>query len=148
MTTQLTIALEDKPSQADTNAIVQNLLAYNQSQSDGATPHYLVATVKDTDGQLQGGVVAAAYLGWLSVHAIWLSETLRGQGYGTALMDLVEDAGARSGCANVFLETLHFQALPFYEKRGYTIFSRLADFPPGGARYALTKPLKAVTAEP
>jgi hypothetical protein len=41
----------------------------------------------------------------------------------------------------VFLETLSFQALPFYEKLGYTVFSRLDDFPPGGARYALTKSL-------
>jgi hypothetical protein len=33
-----------------------------------------------------------------------------------------------------------FQALPFYEKRGYVV-SRLASFPPGGARYALTRQL-------
>jgi hypothetical protein len=36
-----------------------------------------------------------------------------------------------------------FQALPFYEKCGYEVFSRLPEFPPGGARYALTKKLDA-----
>ena len=47
------------------------------------------------------------------------------------------------GCPRVFVETLSFQTLPFYEQCGYTVFSRLADFPPGGARHALTKQLDA-----
>jgi len=33
--------------------------------------------------------------------------------------------------------------LPFYEKCGYTVHSCLADFPIGGARYALTKVLSS-----
>lgn len=32
-----------------------------------------------------------------------------------------------------------FQALAFYEKRGYQIVTRLPDFPPGGCRDALTQ---------
>lgn len=41
----------------------------------------------------------------------------------------------------MFLETLSFQALPFYEKLGYQVVGRIANFPPGGARYALTRML-------
>jgi ribosomal protein S18 acetylase RimI-like enzyme len=54
-----------------------------------------------------------------------------------------EEEALRRKCPRVFLETLSFQALPFYEKLGYTVASRIADFPPGGARYALTKTLGA-----
>ena len=52
-----------------------------------------------------------------------------------------EKEALQRGCPRVFLETLSFQALPFYEKCGYVIFSKLIDFPPGGARYALTEKL-------
>ncbi|WP_198651606.1 GNAT family N-acetyltransferase [Dyella sp. C11] len=135
------IALEEKPNNTDINTIIQGLTAYNQSKANGDTPQYLVATARNEEGTVVGGVVAAIYLGWLQVSALWLADELRGNGYGSQLLALVEDAAARQGCANAFLETLSFQALPFYEKRGYTVFSRLADFPPGGARYALTKAL-------
>jgi ribosomal protein S18 acetylase RimI-like enzyme len=33
------------------------------------------------------------------------------------------------------------ELLGFYEKLGYTVVNRIADFPPDGARYALTKTL-------
>jgi hypothetical protein len=56
-------------------------------------------------------------------------------------MELAEEEAVGRGCTRVFLETFSFQALPFYEKCGYEVFSRLPDFPPGGARYALTKNL-------
>ncbi|WP_267221494.1 GNAT family N-acetyltransferase [Dyella silvae] len=143
MTTSLCTVLEDKPSGSDINAIVQGLLAFNQTRTNGATPEYLVATVRDSEGKMLGGVVGAAYVSWLQVSALWLQEELRGQGYGSALMALIEEAAIQRGCTKAFLETFDFQALPFYEKRGYAVFSRLPDFPPGGARYALTKALQA-----
>ncbi|HEV7814701.1 MAG TPA: GNAT family N-acetyltransferase, partial [Janthinobacterium sp.] len=75
---------------------------------------------------------------------VWLDERLRGHGYGSALMAAAEKEALRRGCAQSYVETLSFQALPFYEKCGYEVFSRLADFPPGGARYALTKKLRTL----
>jgi hypothetical protein len=56
-----------------------------------------------------------------------------------------EEEAMRRGCANACLETFSFQALPFYEKRGYVVFGRLPDFPPGGAKYFLAKPLVGKT---
>jgi hypothetical protein len=64
-----------------------------------------------------------------------------GLNYGTELMAIAERAALGRGCTRAFLETYSFQALPFYEKCGYNVASRLPDFPPGGARYGLTKDL-------
>jgi hypothetical protein len=57
-------------------------------------------------------------------------------------MQLAEVEAKRRGCGNAFVETLSFQALPFYEKLGYKVFSKLPGMPAGGARYALTKVLE------
>jgi GNAT superfamily N-acetyltransferase len=143
MQDEFPIELQTALNPADMGVIVKGLTEYNASKADGEMPNYLVLTVRDQEGKVVGGVVAATYLGWLQIQAVWLSDVLRGQGYGTKLMRHAEQEALRRNCPRVFLETLSFQALPFYEKLGYTIASRIADFPPGGARYALTKYLGA-----
>jgi ribosomal protein S18 acetylase RimI-like enzyme len=92
-------------------------------------------------GAVITGLIGATYLGWLQIQAVWLSDELRGQGHGTAIMAAAEAEASRRNCPRVFLETLSFHALPFYEKLGYQVASQIPDFPPGGTRYALTKQL-------
>ncbi|MDT5121841.1 MAG: hypothetical protein QOC96_1323 [Acidobacteriota bacterium] len=137
------ITLEAEPKANDMNAIMQGLLSFNKLHTGGDAPQYLVITVRDGDEAVVGGMVGATYLDWLNVHALWVSEELRGRGYGSDLLAAAEEEAVRRGCANAFLETLSFQALPFYEKRGYVVFCTLPDFPPGGAKYSLSKSLRA-----
>ena len=141
MESKYSIALEAKLQPSDMSVIVKGLTEFNSQQAGGDMPNYLLVTVRDDQGTVVGGLLGATYLGWLQVQAVWLPDTLRGRDYGTELMSLAEQEALRRGCPRVFLETLSFQALPFYEKLGYAVFSRLPDFPVGGARYALTKML-------
>ena len=140
MTNELRLAIET-PNNADMGVVVTQLGAYNASRADGEMPDYLFIAARDETGTVRGGLVGATYLGWLSVQALTLAEGLRGQGHGAALLKMAEDEAVRRGCPRVFLETLSFQALPFYEKMGYQVHSKLEGFPPGGARYALIKTL-------
>lgn len=135
------IVMEDGPDQSVMGAVITGLTMYNASHADGDTPNYLVISVRDDAGEVQGGLIGATYLGWLQIQAVWLADELRGQGHGSALMVAAEAEALRRNCPRVFLETLSFQALPFYEKLGYQIASKIPDFPPGGCRYALTKRL-------
>ena len=137
----LVASLDAEPDQADINAIVAGLLSFNKRHTDDDAPAYLVASLRDPEGTLFGGLFGATYVGWLYVHSFWLPEAMRGRGHGRRLLSLAEDEAVRRGCPRVFLETLSFQALGFYEKCGYEVVSRLEGFPPGGARYALTKML-------
>jgi len=135
------ITLEADPQPADMNVIVKGLTEFNRSQTGGAMPEYLLITVRSEQGTVVGGLLGATYLGWLQVQCVWLHDTLRDRNYGTELMALAETEALRRGCARAFVETYSFQALPFYEKCGYAVHSRVPDFPVGGARYALTKDL-------
>jgi GNAT superfamily N-acetyltransferase len=135
------VTVEPEPKPGDMVPIIQGLTGFNADKSGGETPDYLLVTVRGAGGDVVGGLVGATYLGWLQVQALWLPESLRGTGLGMSLLAEAEQEAARRGCPRVFLETLSFQALPFYEKCGYKVFSKLPDFPPGGARYALTKEL-------
>ena len=135
------VAIEEPVDANDIKTVVTGLMAYNASHSGGETPSYLLVSLRDEAGAMAGGLFGATYLGWLHVQAIWLPNTLRGHGYGKALLELAEAETVRRGCPRVFLETLAFQAPGFYEKLGYTLVSTIPDFPPGGMRYAFTKHL-------
>ena len=43
------------------------------------------------------------------------------------------------GCEHAHLDTFSFQALPFYERLGYSVFGRLEDYPPGHTKIFLQK---------
>ena len=55
-------------------------------------------------------------------------------------MAAAEAEGRRRGCAIVWLDTFEFQARPFYEKLGFTVFGTL-DYPAGFKRFFLQKSL-------
>src|SRR4029079_10541505 len=98
-------------------------------------------TVRNQSQEVVGGLVGATYLGWLQVHAVWLPQHLRGQGYGQTLLQLAEAEAISRGCMNATLETLSFQALPFYEKLGYQVFAQLPNLPNTESKYYLAKAL-------
>ena len=141
MSDEYQVTIEAEPDPDDMQALVQGLTEFNAAHLGGAVPEYLLVTVRDTGATLAGGLLGATYLGWLTIQVLWLSEAARARGHGSTLMAQAEAEAVRRGCKHSFVETLDFQALPFYEKRGYVVRSRIDDFPPGGARYALTKEL-------
>jgi GNAT superfamily N-acetyltransferase len=120
---------------SDSFAVFNRLYA-----ADGYIPLNLF--VRDDLRAIKGGLLGATYWGWCAIDILWLHDDLRGKGYGTRLMQLAEDEAKRRGCLGVHLDTLSFQALPFYQKLGYTVFGQIDDLPVGHARYYLKKSLK------
>ena len=86
-----------------------------------------------------GGIQGHCYGAWLHVLMVYLPEDLRRTGLGTALFDRIEAEAQARGCIGAYLDTLSWQARPFYEKRGYTLFGTIPDNPPGHARYFMMK---------
>ncbi|HTA43028.1 MAG TPA: GNAT family N-acetyltransferase [Bryobacteraceae bacterium] len=89
--------------------------------------------VRDHDGHVVGGLVGEFAFGWLSIHVLWIEESLRGCGIGTSVLDAAEQAAVEKGCHAAILDTMSFQAPFFYEKRGYVRIG-VADGYPGGAQ--------------
>ena len=92
-------------------------------------------------GEVLGGLLGGIWAGWLEVRILWVSELVRGKGWGDRLMDAAEAYAKERGCEGVLLDTFSFQARPFYERRGYKVFGTIDDYPTGHSRYFLTKRL-------
>lgn len=99
----------------------------------------LVADDVQTGAAVQGGLWGKCYFDWLFVEYLVVPEDARGTGLGSGLLAQAEAIARANGCIGVWLDTFSFQALPFYQKLGFSIFGQIEGHPIGGTRYFLQK---------
>ncbi|MFL5605250.1 MAG: GNAT family N-acetyltransferase [Gemmatimonadaceae bacterium] len=95
--------------------------------------------VRDVHGAIVGGLLGHIRWRWLYVAKLWVDDAHRGAGSGSALMKAAEEHGRARGCIGVYLDTFEYQARPFYEKLGYSLFGTLEGYPPGYRQFHLAK---------
>ena len=141
MTTDLTMTYAAAPPPADVATVRAGLEAYNRQHAPADAFAPLTLFVRDAQGTVVGGLLGGTYWSWLYVEILWLSDAIRGQGYGSRLLAEAERIARERGCIAAQLDTMSWQALDFYERHGYTVFGMLDNFPPGQRKYFLYKPL-------
>ena len=138
---EIEVTQKVRPESRD--AIIRGLLEFNASHLGGVEPASVDVYVRDVDGQLVGGLVGDIGLGWLSIHALWVAEGLRGSGLGTDILLAAENAAIKCGCHAAILDTLSFQAPAFYEKRGYSRIGVVDNYRGGSQKIYMQKRLAA-----
>jgi len=136
------IVATDAPSSADREAILKQLIEFNEARA-GVTPlrQFAVLLRDPHSDETIGGLYAYSFYDWLYIDVLIVPETLRGRGFGTELMRRVEAQAVAQGCGGIWLNTFSFQARGFYEKLGYEVFGALDDHPRGAQRYFMRKRL-------
>ncbi len=137
------LTLEEAPRPEDIGCVEAGLSAYNRLHAPDDGHRFLNVFVRTADGTRGGGLLGDTYWGWLYIRILWLDEKVRRQGLGERLLRAAEEEAVRRGCHHAHLDTMSFQALPFYEKQGYTVFGVLEDLPLGHRRIFLKKELAA-----
>lgn len=138
-----TMAIEETPDPRDVQAIEGGLSAYNRAHAGDDDYQRLTIFLRAPDRTVVGGLLGDIYWGWLHVDILWIAERLRRQGHGQALLAAAEGEAVRRGCRYAHLDTMGFQARPFYERHGYIVFGALHDIPAGSghSRYFMRKTL-------
>jgi predicted N-acetyltransferase YhbS len=143
MEKDLSLRIETKaaPDDADFQAIVAPLRAYNHAQAGLALAEKVAFLVNDESGVTHGGLHARVFGQWLFIELLVVPEVARGEGMGTKLMNMAEATAREKGCVGIWLDTFSFQAPDFYQRLGYSVFGELKDYPPGHSRYFMQKRL-------
>jgi GNAT superfamily N-acetyltransferase len=132
--------LTDAPAEADRAALVNAITAYNLPFAGPRDERQFGLVLRDPSTRaVIGGLWAQPVYGLLFLEFLILPEHLRGTGIGTQLVRQAEDIARSRGYAGVFLDTFTFQARPFYERLGYSIFTVIGDYPPGHRRFMMAK---------
>jgi len=89
---------------------------------------YIRLNARDADGRVVGGIRAFVFLYWLRIEVLFVDESLRRTGIGSALLVEVERQARQLGAKNAILDTFEWQAPDFYEKHGYVEASRIGEY--------------------
>jgi GNAT superfamily N-acetyltransferase len=135
------IIFDPLPSEALTRLVSENIVNVTIAKTGISDWHPVGFFLKNPRGEWLGGLTGYIWGGWLHVNFLFVSESLRGQGHGTRLMNAAEAMAKERGAFASTLETHTFQAPDFYAKRGYEVSGRLEDYPPGHAKLFLSKRL-------
>ncbi|MEM0942595.1 MAG: GNAT family N-acetyltransferase [Pseudomonadota bacterium] len=92
--------------------------------------------------ELAGGLAGHLLYRWVYVRLLAVAPEARGRGIATNLLAAAEAHGQREGALGITLDTFGFQALPFYEARGFREIGRLPGRIPAETRYYLAKSLE------
>ena len=128
------------PSATDFRAIYQALDAFNAPVIGHADFVPLAVLLHDVAEQVIGGLWGWTVYSWLCINMVFVPKTMRHHGLGSGLIRAAESEARSRGCVGMQVDTFGFQAQPFYEGLGFTVFGVQPNFPPGQTCVFLRKP--------
>jgi GNAT superfamily N-acetyltransferase len=133
------IRVPETPTFEHRDAVLGPLVAFNAENGYPGDLDPVAVLIEAEDGSILGGLWGKTIYGWLCVEYLAVPEALRGQDFGTRLMEEAERIARERGCAGAWLTTFTFQARGFYEKLGYELFGELDHSPGTNVRLFLRK---------
>jgi GNAT superfamily N-acetyltransferase len=121
-------------------AVLAGLIRYNDDNMAKQSYRRFAISLRNK-GTIVGGIVGEVWMTVLFIQLFWIEERFRGKGYGTALIEKIEEEARRFGAVRSYLDTLSVQAPDFYRARGYEAFGTIDGYPRGVTRHWFTKAL-------
>ena len=120
----------------------QKIAEFNARHWDASKRQGLGLKKINSRGELIAMLAGRTFGNWFYLESFWLADLERGKGLGSAMLKEAEQIAKKRGCKFVLLDTLEFQAKPFYLRHGYQVQWVQQDYPfAGGAKYFMTKTL-------
>ena len=133
--------LDIEPSDKDINEVRDGLIRHNTPFLEGIPKSKVAYYAMEGDNKV-GGIISDLWGNWLLIKFLWVDDSMRGRQVGSELLQLVEKYAQSQGCTSSLVDTLSFQAKPFYEKHGYQCQMVLENYPLDSSLAFLTKSLK------
>ncbi len=119
----------------------QKIAEFNALHWDASKRQQLGLKLENENGDLVAALAGRTFGHWFYLESLWLDETVRRKGVGSKLLAEAERLAKARGCSFVILDTLDFQARPFYQQHGYKVEWTQANYPFTGCKYFMTKQL-------
>ena len=123
------------------DAVKQKIVEFNQVQWQELSRKNLGLKLQNVEGKLLAGISGKTFGNWFLIDYLWVDDSLRQQKIGTRLLLAAESQAKERGCQFVLLDTLDFQAKPFYEHHGYKVQWIQQAYPETGSKFFMLKVL-------
>jgi GNAT superfamily N-acetyltransferase len=123
-------------------SILRPLLDYNRKAARRDSYEEFAILLRGPDSNdVIGGLYGQIDHGWTFVKLLIVPEAFRGLGLGRKMMLEAEAIARRHDSEGIWLDTFDFQARPFYEKLGFTLFGTLEASERAHGQYFMKKRL-------
>jgi ribosomal protein S18 acetylase RimI-like enzyme len=129
----------DNPEQELISFLDEKIAEFNWARWEVSERKSLAVQIKNSTGDVIAGAAGRTFGDWLMINTLWVSDELRGQSVGSKILKAIEQAAQQRGCSKSLLDTLNFQAMPFYQKHGYETQWTQAGYPKTGCKYYMVK---------
>jgi GNAT superfamily N-acetyltransferase len=133
------IELIDNPAQDLIDFLDQRINDFNQQNWEVKQQIPIAVKVSNEEGEIIAGAAGRTFGDWFLLDTLWVSESLRGKHLGSQLLNDIEIAACNRGCKKALLDTLNFQAMPFYQQQGYSVEWTQEGYPRTGCKYFMVK---------
>lgn len=137
----MNIEIIDNPDQDLVSFLSNKISEFNWQNWEVQERLPLAAQLTNERGEVIAGAAARTFGDWLLLDTLWVSDDLRGQNVGSKILNEIERVAKSRGCKKCLLDTLNFQAKPFYEKHGYEVQWTQEGYPKEGCKYFMVKNL-------
>ena len=120
--------------------LTRGLVSYNDAHGPPERYEHVGFYAFDEDQTLCGGLAGELQWDWIFIALLWVRTPRRG--LGRRLIEAAESHARSKGRRGLFLDTMEFQARPFYEKMGFEIFGVIEEAAGPFARYFMRKRLE------
>jgi GNAT superfamily N-acetyltransferase len=141
MGVSMNIEVLDNPEQEIIDYLNKKIADFNWAHWEVSERSPLAVQIKNDQGEIIAGAAARSFGDWLLLDTLWVADELRGQNIGSEILKKIEASGKKRGCIKCLLDTLNFQAMPFYEKHGYKTQWVQQGYPKTGCKYFMVKEL-------
>ncbi len=138
------IEVIEEPSTELTAFLDAKIAEFNWARWEVNKRKAIAVKLTNEQGEIIAGAAGRTFGDWLMINTLWVSESLRGQHVGSEILKKIEQAAQVRGCNKALLDTLNFQAKPFYEQHGYQVQWTQQGYPKTGCKYYMVKQLADV----
>jgi GNAT superfamily N-acetyltransferase len=135
------VQIVDIAGDADAAELEARLHEYNFATTGYRDGRALSCFVRDEAGTLIAGIDGFTWGGYAKVVHLWVDESQRGRGLGSALFDAAEREARARGCGVMRVDSHSFQAPDFYRRRGYEQITETTGTPAGHSEFFFVKQL-------
>jgi GNAT superfamily N-acetyltransferase len=133
--------LIENPEQALIDFLDQKINEFNLQNWEVKEQKPIAIKITNARSEIIAGVAGITFGDWFLLDTLWVSESLRGKNLGSKLLNDIEIAAINRGCKKVLLDTLNFQAMPFYQQHGYSVQWTQQGYPRTGCKHFMVKTL-------
>lgn len=115
------ISYEANPRSEDIQILNDGIIVEHKRKKEMKPLDFFAYFIRDEQERIVGGCAGDNMYGGLYVGQLWVTELLRGKGYGTKLMSLAEELARIDQCRFITVNTFGWEALDFYKKLGFYV---------------------------